>query len=239
MLLNSLLCCAAQTSGVTIESTPGIDSYGFIHTELEETVSLTCISEADSELVWLRNDAPVSLKEGNKKGQSRVCISPVILADREAIFTCHQRSNTSERSSVKLNVTYPPALTGSEVVTVEEEATMVLLCNIEAHPPVSALMWTFNGTEVDLKAGRFVLTNNGLTSTLSTDKVQRSLHEGVYSCIADSPMYGTRTQVFTVDVTDKTLKFPLWPMVAGIVVVCLTTILAVASRWRKIAKLCK
>lgn len=242
-LLGCLLCCATQTSGVTIDSTPAAGLDGFIHTELEETVSLTCrhnaVSDANDELVWLRNDALVSLNEGNKKGQSRVCISPVILADKEAVFTCHLQSNSSDRVSVVLNVTYPPSLSGSEEVIVEEEAKMVLLCDIEAEPAISALLWTLNGTEVDLKAGKFSLTNDGLTSRLSTDKVQRSLHEGTYSCRADSPMYGPRTKVFTVNVTDKTMKFPLYPMIAGIVVVCLTTILAVASRWRKIMKCCK
>lgn len=242
-LLSCLLCWAAQTSGVTIESTPAAGLEGFIHTELEETVSLTCrpdaASDADAELVWLRNGARVSLNEGNKNGQSRVCISPVILADKEAVFTCHLQSNSTESASVVLNVTYPPSVSGSEEMTVEEEAKMVLECNIDAVPAVSAVLWTLNGTEVDLREGKFSLTNNGLMSQLSTGKVQRSLHEGTYSCRADSPMYGPQTKVFIINVTDKVMKFPLYPMIAGIVVVCLTTILAVASRWRKIAKCCK
>lgn len=36
--------------------------------------------------------------------------------------------------------------------------------------------------------------------------------------------------------TDKTMKFPLGPMIAGLVVVALTALLAVVSRWRKIVK---
>lgn len=36
--------------------------------------------------------------------------------------------------------------------------------------------------------------------------------------------------------TDKILKFPLGPMIAGLVVVGLTALLAVVSRWRKIVK---
>lgn len=243
LLLSCLLCCATKTSGVTIESTPAAGLDTFIHTELEETVSLTCrpdaASDADSELVWLRNDAVVSLNEGNKKGESRVCISPVILEDKEAIFTCYLKSNSTERLSVVLNVTYPPSLMGTEEVTVEEEAKLDLVCDIDAEPAVSAVLWTLNGTEVDLKAGMFSLINNGLSSRLSTVDVQRSLHEGIYSCRADSPMYGPRTKVFIVNVTDKTIKFPLYPMIAGIVVVCLTAILAVASRWRNIVKCCK
>lgn len=243
VLLSCLLCCATQTSGVKIESSPVAGVDGSINTELEETVSLTCThdaaDEADSELVWLRNDALVSLNEGNKNGQSKVCISPVILEDREAIFTCHLQSNATDRHSVILNVKYPPALNGTEEITVEEESTLALVCNIEANPAVSSIMWTLNGTEVDLKASQFSLTNDGLTSRLFTDDVQRSLHEGTFTCTAVSPQYGSHSKVFTVDVVDKTLKFPLWPMVAGIVVVCLTTILAIASRWEKIVKCCK
>ncbi|KAK7926155.1 hypothetical protein WMY93_008465 [Mugilogobius chulae] len=242
-IFNCLFYFAAQTSAVTVESVPSASSDGYIHTELDKTVSLTCThdaaSEADDELVWLRNDALVSLKEENKKGQSRVCISPVILKDRETTFTCHLRSNATNRVSVVLNVTYPPSLTEPEGITVEEEASMFLRCAIEAYPPVTSVVWTLNGTEVDLKAAQMTLTNDGLFSTLSTVKVQRSLHQATYQCITDSPMYGARTQVFTVNVTDKTLKFPLYPMIAGIVVVCLTTILAVASRWKKIVKCCK
>lgn len=78
---------------------------------------------------------------------------------------------------------------------------MVLLCEMDAHPPVSGIEWTLNGTKVDLKAGRFSLTNDGLTSRLSTTKVQKSLHEGTYSCTAVSPMYGPQTKEFTVSVT--------------------------------------
>ncbi|CAL1573472.1 unnamed protein product [Knipowitschia caucasica] len=241
-LILFLFLFATQTSGVTIESTPA-ENAGYIHTELEETVSLTCkhdnISEADDELIWLRNYALVSLKEGNKKGQSRVCISPVILEDRETTFTCHLRSNASNSVSVVLNVTYPPPLTDPEVITVEEEASLSLQCMIEANPPVSSVIWTLNGTEVDLKTSQFTLTNNGLSTRLFTEKVQRILHEATYQCTAHSPMYGLKTKVFTVNVTDKTRRFPLYPMIAGIVVVILTTLLAIAARWEKLVKCCK
>ncbi|XP_072302218.1 transmembrane and immunoglobulin domain-containing protein 1 isoform X2 [Eucyclogobius newberryi] len=230
-------------TGVTIESTPVANSDGYIHTALEEIVSLTCkhntTSEDDNELVWLRNDVQVSLNEGNKKGQSRVCISPVILEDRETTFTCHLRNNASDRHSVVLNVTHAPPLTDPEVVTVEEEASLILKCNIEAYPPVSSVVWKLNGTNVDLKASQLTLTNDGLFSTLTTEKVQRSLHEATYHCETESPLYGPQTKVFTVHVTDKTLKFPLYPMIAGIVVVSLTALLAVAARWRKIVKCVK
>lgn len=240
VLFSLFLHCTSQ-SAITIESTPAANADGFIHASLQDTVSLTCKTDIieDNELVWLRNDAVVSLQEGNKQGQSKLCISPVILEDTEATFTCYQRSNISDKVSVVLNITYPPALTESEQVTVEEEATLALQCNIKALPPVSSVTWILNGTKVDLGTGLFTITTDTFTSKLSTEKVHRLLHEGLYQCIADSPMYGIHTMDFKVTVTAKTLKFPLFPMIAGIVVVCLTAILAVVSRWKKITKCCK
>lgn len=38
---------------------------------------------------------------------------------------------------------------------------------------------------------------------------------------------------------EKTLKLPLYPIIAGVVVVCLTGLLAVVSRWTKISKVKK
>lgn len=61
--------------------------------------------QADEELVWLRNDAVVSLKEGNKNSRSRVCVTPIIYEDNGAIFTCHLSKNATVRASVALNVT--------------------------------------------------------------------------------------------------------------------------------------
>lgn len=241
VLFSWLFHCTTSQSDLTIESNPVANADGFIHAELQDTVSLTCKTDifGDNELAWLRNDAKVSLPEGNKQGQSRLCISPVILEDTAATFTCYRAKNISDKVSVILNVTYAPALTASEEVTVEEEATLVLQCDINALPPVSSVAWILNGTVVNLGTGRFTITNDAFTSKLSTDRVDRRLHEGSYQCVVESPMYGTQTKTFTVAVTAKTLKFPLFPMIAGIVVVCLTAILAVFSRRKKIAKCCK
>lgn len=68
-------------------------------------MSLSCISEADEELVWLRNGAMVNLMEKNKKGRSSVCVTPVIYEDNGATFTCHLSRNTTVRDSVTLHVT--------------------------------------------------------------------------------------------------------------------------------------
>ncbi|XP_068572599.1 transmembrane and immunoglobulin domain-containing protein 1 [Cebidichthys violaceus] len=245
LLFHFLLLCAIQTFGVKIQSDPEVNSEGVIQTELEKIVSLVCHSDGgheaqvDEELVWLRNGAVVSLTEENKKGHSSVCVSPVIYEDDGATFTCHLGKNATVKASVTLNVTYHPQLSGLEEVAVEEEAELVLRCDIWANPTVSSVSWTLNGSAVDLVAGGFSLTNDGFTSQLTTNSVERSLHEGTYQCTVKSPIYGEHSKQFSVTVTGKTLKVPLMPMIAGIVVVCLTTLFAVVSRWKKITKCCK
>lgn len=71
-------------------------------------MSLLCRHESQGgtseELVWLRDGAAVQLKDGNKRGNSSVCVKP-IHDDNGATFTCHQRQNSSVSSSVTLNVT--------------------------------------------------------------------------------------------------------------------------------------
>lgn len=86
-----------------------MDGERVILTELERTVSLVCFSNRSeddaAELVWLRNGQTVALREGNRQGQSGVCIMPVIHQDNGATFTCRLRSNASVEASVTLNVT--------------------------------------------------------------------------------------------------------------------------------------
>ncbi|XP_061658975.1 transmembrane and immunoglobulin domain-containing protein 1 isoform X2 [Syngnathoides biaculeatus] len=238
-----LALCAAQTLCVTIDSVPGVDGKGVILTELETTVSLVCRSgrseDEGAELVWLRNGATVTLGEGNRKGQSGVCVMPVIHQDNGATFTCRLSANATVEASVTLNVTYPPMLSGSEAVRVEDDSPLVLDCETFANPPVSSVRWTLNGSALDLLAGGFSMTQDGFTSQLSADKAEKSKHEGLYRCIADSPVYGIKSRDFLVTVTEKTPKFPLIPLIAGAVVLCLSGLLAVVSRWKKIIKCCK
>lgn len=240
-----LLFCASQALGVKIESVPTDgDGDGVIQIELREPVSLVCQfdnsreSVDDKELVWKRNGAQISLKEENKQGQSAVCITP-IQEDNDATFTCHPKKNATDVRSVTLNVTFPPQLSGSEQVTVEEEAELQLKCDIKANPLVTSATWTLNGSQVDLVEHDFIVTENGLMSELSADFVRRSLHEGTYQCLVSSPRYGQFAKTFIVTVTDKTMKFPLIPIIVGLIVLFLTAVLAVASRWKKIVKCCK
>ncbi|XP_024862085.1 transmembrane and immunoglobulin domain-containing protein 1 [Kryptolebias marmoratus] len=236
------LYCSTQTSGANIQITPnGTD--GVIQATLNDTVTLVCESEGDTEdeneLVWLRNGAKINLQEGNKKGSSRVCISPVIYEDKGATFSCYLHSNASVTASVTLNVTYAPQLSGLEQVTVEEDEMLVLRCDMRANPLVSSMLWKLNGSMVDLQAEGFTVTSDGVTSVLQASRVEKSVHGGTYECTATSPIYNTLTKSFNVTVTEKTMKFPLMPMIAGLVVVFLTALLAIVSRWRKITKCCK
>lgn len=106
--------------GVKIHSIPPVDSEGVIHAELEETVSLICMSDNDSEaqddeLVWLRNEDLVQLKDGNKKGNSSVCVTPVIKDDNEATFTCRLSTNATDKTSVTLKVTCESNYTAANI----------------------------------------------------------------------------------------------------------------------------
>ncbi|XP_071754216.1 transmembrane and immunoglobulin domain-containing protein 1 [Centroberyx gerrardi] len=226
-----------------IQSDPALNMEGFVQTELEQTVSLLCLAgggsgpQAEDELVWLRNGALVQLKEGNKKGRSSVCVSPVTREDNDATFTCQLKGNASANASATLNVTYAPMLSGVEKVAVEEEAELVLQCDVRANPPVS-VSWQQEGSLLDLSTGGFMLSSDGFTTQLTVNRVDRSLHQGAYECVIVSSIYGPRSKIFQVTVNDKTMKFPLMPMVAGLVVVVCTTLLAIVSRWKKIAKCC-
>lgn len=241
-LLCLLLFCATQAFNVTIYSTPEVNSDDVIEAELNETVSLVCQlggghdPQEGEELVWLRNEAVVRLQDGNKEGHSSVCITPITYEDNAATFTCHLKKNATTSASVTLNVTYGPQLSGSEQVLVEEEAELHLQCDIQANPPVSTVTWMQNGNQVDLEAGGFMVTNDGFKSQLSANKVARHFHEGTYQCLANSPAYGIFSKLFFVTLTDKTIKFPMMPMIAGLVVVGLTMLLAIIARWKTITK---
>lgn len=158
----------------------------------------------------------------------------------------------------------PPQLTEPVDLTVEEEAQLLLSCNIWANPQVSEVHWKVNGSNVDLEESGLMLTNDGYWTKLSTGKAERGRHEGTYQC---SMTYFSKvyTQTFNVKLAgqlkvfcwkhealpatplpilssfsfasvDKTLKFPLMPLIAAIVIVVLTLLLALLSRWRRIVK---
>ncbi|XP_056141471.1 transmembrane and immunoglobulin domain-containing protein 1 [Lampris incognitus] len=232
------------SAGIEIQSEPAVNAEELIRTELDKTVSLTCLSsgsagaEQDQELVWLRNGALVNLMEGNREGQSRLCVSPVTREDDAATFTCQMKGDASVNASVTLDVTYAPVLSATADVLLEEKATLELQCDIRANPPVE-VSWQKEDAVLDLSAGGFTVTTDGFTTWLKVGAVDRGLHQGTYRCVTKSPMYGTQSKAFNVTITDKVMGFPLMPLVAGLVVVFCTSVLAVVSRWERITKCCK
>lgn len=101
-----------------------------------------------------------------------------------------------------------PNLFGSEDVTVEEDAVLLLQCNTLANPQVTSVSWTVNGSKVDLEESAMAETNDGLTSKLIANKVERRLHEGTFKCSANSPTYGMHTKTFYVKVTGQFPRSP-------------------------------
>lgn len=159
-----------------------------------------------------------------------------------------------------------PQISGSENVAVEIDAELVLWCDVWANPPVQSISWKFNDTKVDMEAMGMLETLDGFKTKLSNGRTVKSLHEGTYECSANHSIYGERTKTFHVTVTgqfpqsslikpervintsadespsplssflDKTFKFPLFPMITGLVVVFLTAVLAIVARWQRIVK---
>lgn len=238
-MLQLALCYSCQTRELTVLSNPSANG-GLIRTELERTVSLSCMASASvtEELQWLRNGALVALHEDNRQNQSSLCIQPISREDNTVVFTCQLKGDASVNASIELEVIYAPELSGMEEITVEEEGDLMLSCDVRAHPPVT-VTWMKDAAILDLSSGGFVATNDGVTAQLYVSKIERGLHQGQFSCEANSTIHGTRVKSFKITVEDKTMKFPLEPIIAGIVVVCLTILLAVVSRWDRIMKCCK
>ncbi|XP_036380298.1 transmembrane and immunoglobulin domain-containing protein 1 [Megalops cyprinoides] len=239
-VLSLLLYFSPHLTAVRVVSSPQANS-GLISTEVEGTVSLTCHSEgveSTEELMWYRDKGLVELKDGNRVSQSSLCLSPVSKGDDGVTFTCRLRRDTSANASVQLDVRFPPDLFGNHTVMVEEDSDMTLTCDIHANPQVT-VSWQRDGVELDLGIGGYMLFQDSMEARLSISRVKRNNHQGKYSCVALSPQYGERTKSFQLIVNDKTMKFPLGPIIAGVVVVFCTTVLAIVARWQRITKCCK
>ncbi|XP_076835663.1 transmembrane and immunoglobulin domain-containing protein 1 [Brachyhypopomus gauderio] len=222
---------------VTIQSHPPANG-SLVQTELENTVSLTCVVDTTAggvELEWYRNGRLVSLRDGNRQKQSSLCVEPVTRDDNGAIFTCQIMANASVNTSIQLEVNYGPVLNDSEDVWLEEQSDVVLSCDVRAHPPVT-VVWKKADKLLDLSTGGYWSSNNGITAQLTISNAKRDVHHGLYTCETTSSVYGVMSKTFVVIVTDKMMKFPLGPTIAGLVVVFFTALLAVISRWQKITK---
>ncbi|KAJ8267204.1 hypothetical protein GJAV_G00139720 [Gymnothorax javanicus] len=235
-----LLYWVPQLAAIRLESSPPV-SGDWITTGPQETVSLTCAVGAGSqeqELAWLRNGALVQLDGNNRLGQSSLCISPVFKEDNRVTFTCQLRRDASANASVQLNVQFPPELSGNETVMAEEDSHVSLTCDSHANPEVK-VTWQRDGVELALERRGYLLTQDERVAQLSIRKVERDVHQGEYTCVAHSPKFGQRMKSFQLIVTDKTMKFPLGPIIAGVAVIFFTLVLAFISRWKRFKQCCK
>ncbi|XP_066502269.1 transmembrane and immunoglobulin domain-containing protein 1 [Hoplias malabaricus] len=231
-----LLPCIYCTD-VIIKSSPSANE-GVIQTEVEKTVTLSCVVEGSpekEELQWYRNDRLVSLKEENSLQQSHLCVEQISTNDNGAVFTCQLKTNSTTKASILLEVYYAPDLNGSEEVRVAEGSDIALSCDVRAYPPVS-VVWKKEDALLDLSSNSYHTSNNGITAQLSISNIKHYVHEGLYTCETSSSVYGKNSKTFSIIVEDKVMKFPLGPMIAGLVVVFLTILLALVSRRKKIMK---
>lgn len=234
-----LLCCVSNVKAVTVESCP-LAAGGLLQTSVDETVTLTCMTDntdlsSQQELQWFRNGARVKLPEENMMSRSSLCVQPVTKEDDGAVFTCQLKGDASVNSSVEFDVHYPPDLNDTTEVFVQETNDAVLSCNVRANPPVT-VVWKKDGEVLDMTTGSYKSTNNGITAQLSIPKVKRDVHQGLYVCETKSAVYGVTGRTFQVTVEDRVIGFPLGPLIAGVVVVACTIVLALISRRNKIIK---
>lgn len=79
----------------------------------------------------------------------------------------------------------------------EDLEPLLLQCDMHANPPVS-VSWLYNGALLEQSTGKVVVTNDGLWSRLTVDKVDKDLHTGTYRCVVVSALYGENSRTFNV-----------------------------------------
>ncbi|TSL04421.1 Transmembrane and immunoglobulin domain-containing protein 1 [Bagarius yarrelli] len=201
--IHLVLFCVSEVYGanVTIQSNPPTNG-GWVQTHPDQMVSLTCSvidSAAPEELQWFRNGQQVNLQDGNRVDTSHVCVQPVSRDDNTVTFTCQLKSNAEVKASIQLEVQYPPTLGDDETLLVEEKSDAVLSCDVWAQPPVS-VVWKKDDKLLDLSSSNFKTSNNGYTAALQINNAKRGEHQGVYTCEADSSVYGVSRRNFRVTV---------------------------------------
>lgn len=96
----------------------------------------------------------------------------------------------------------PPQLSGTVDMVVEEDAELLLNCDIWANPRVSNVFWTQNGSAVDLEESGLTVSTDGSDSRLYAPKAQRGRHEGTYQCSV-TYFSDVHTKVFNVTLTGQ------------------------------------
>ncbi|XP_062408848.1 transmembrane and immunoglobulin domain-containing protein 1-like [Sardina pilchardus] len=234
-----LLCCACRlgTAGTRVVLSP-LDTEGSVSARVGGAVSLNCSAESggtSEELEWHRDGQLVRLDPHNHFSPSRLCVQNVTMDDHQVTYTCHLKKNPAVAASVEIKVHFPPDLSGIEYVKVQETKDVSLRCSVWAFPQV-AVTWLRDGQPLYLVAHRYTLYQDSREARLTITGVKRETHQAQYSCVTRSWEFGERSKLFHLLVEDKTMDFPLWPMVAAGVVVVLTALLALVSRWNKVSK---
>ncbi|KAF5896404.1 Transmembrane and immunoglobulin domain-containing protein 1, partial [Clarias magur] len=208
--LTLIFACGVHSANVTIQSEPPTNG-GFVKTRPEQTVSLTCAVENSAQaeqLQWFRNGREVSLKDENRFNTSHVCVQPVDRDDNFVTFTCQLKSNANVKDSIQLEVQYPPALGQNVDMNVEEKSDAVLSCDVRAYPPVT-VVWKKDDNLLDLSPSNYKTSNDGITASLSISNVHRDEHCGVYSCEANSTLFGVNKKSFNVTVVVLAAPVPI------------------------------
>lgn len=89
----------------------------------------------------------------------------------------------------------PPALSGSEDVTVEETKDAMLLCSVWAYPQVT-VTWLRDEQPLDLVAHGYSIYQDSREARLTITNIHREQHQGWYSCVARSTEFGERNKTF-------------------------------------------
>uniref|UniRef100_A0A8D0GIP8 Ig-like domain-containing protein n=1 Tax=Sphenodon punctatus TaxID=8508 RepID=A0A8D0GIP8_SPHPU len=188
--------------------------------------SLWCVVRNNTrgeELLWLRGDRTVDLKEGNKVNASNICISPVTEDDNGVTFTCKLAQDPATHISVILNVTFSPLLTGEDPDPVEENSDVTLSCHVKANPHAQ-MAWYKDNSILALEKDHHQVYQSSVNFQLTIKGTQKS-DNGTYTCwyLAFLP-------------TDKKPVFPLEAIIAAAVVVVLTLTFGIVARREKIFK---
>ncbi|XP_051891913.1 transmembrane and immunoglobulin domain-containing protein 1-like [Pristis pectinata] len=203
---------------------------------ISDALTLKCTvinSTQDEELVWLRGDRVINLKPKNRINVSTVCIDPITADDNDATFSCHLSRDSTIKRSVLLDIRFIPILSrnGDEQVEVYNGSDATLTCKVKSNPP-AVMSWYKDNDTLKLVAGKHYVYWDSGAFTLSIKKVQK-VENGTYICIANSTL-GSRNLAFHLNVKDKPYEVPIEPVIAGVVVILLTGLFGIISRWNKI-----
>ncbi|XP_016852774.2 transmembrane and immunoglobulin domain-containing protein 1 [Anolis carolinensis] len=187
----------------------------------------------EEELVWLREDGTVDLKDGNRMTASSLCVFPVSVEDNGVSFTCRLARDSSVQVSVTLDVLFPPILTGEDPPLAEEEGDVTLDCYAKANPPAQ-MSWMKDNVTLMLENSRYEIFHTSELYQLKILGVKKS-DSGIYDCLAESSN-GTEWRSFHLVVGDKSVPFPTEAVIAAAVVVFLTILFAVVARRERILK---